>query len=172
MKNIILYTVIVIALLLPTSLDASVIRIGSIEEITCNNIFKRDSGPVIYDYCRSLKNKGLAHLNHNYQKTLTNNNYFVPILGLFPVRFYTEDGLLFAGGYVNWFFKPGKINFTSGDFVVKFDVDVPDIIDVSNPNLPGDEEYDEVISVPEPSSLIIFGFSLIILISLTYNRYK
>jgi len=171
MKSIIFYTVIIIALLLPTSLDASVIRIGSIEEISCNNIFKRDSGPVIYDYCRSLKNKGLVYLNHNYKKTLTNNNKFVPFLSLFPVRFYTEDGLLFAGGYANWFFKPGKINFSSADFVVKFDVDVPDIIDVSNPDLPGDED-NEVISVPEPNTLMIFGFALIILISLSYNRYK
>ena len=170
MKNLITFIICVFAFL-PINANSSIVKIGNAQQIKCENIYKRDSGPITYDYCQSLKHSGLSIINHYYDKTITDQINPLPIYDLLPVRFYTEDGLLFNAGFVGWYFKRNKVDFVKGDFIIKFDVE-PHIptIPVNNPD--EDNNEDNYVSVPEPSTVYIFMIALVILVSISYNRYK
>lgn len=175
MKNFILTLIISVFILLSNNAESSILKIGEMERIGCENIYKRDTGPITYDFCQSLKHSGLSKINYFYNKTITEQINPLPIYNFLPVRFYTEDGLIFHGGFVHLYFKKNKVDFLQGDFIIKFDVDtdVPSI-PVSNPDeddLDNDLDNDYV-NVPEPNTLFIFAFAVIILMTIRYNKYK
>lgn len=171
MKNFILTLIISVFILFSNNAGSSILKIGEMKRIGCENIYKRDAGPITYDFCQSLKHSGLSKINYFYNKTITEQINPLPIYNFLPIRFYTEDGLLFNAGFVGWYFNMDKIDFLYGDFIIKFDVDT-DIptIPVSNPD--EDDLDNDYVNVPEPSTLFIFAFVVIILMTISYNKYK
>ena len=151
-----LVTVLFFTLTLNVSNASEVSRVGGIQKITCNNIYKKTREPISEHLCNSFKSSGLFDINKKYEKLLTNELDHSDInLSYKDVKFYTEEGVLFTGGNPSKFFKDSNIEFYFSDFVVKFEVE-PVIVE------------EDITEVFEPNSLVLF--LTVVLIMLIFRR--